>query len=156
MDAGRRTLAETTGLRPSYGRVSRAGAMSLAWSMDKLGPIARTVEDCALIFDVIHGADFADPTALNAPFAWRPSVDLRGQRIGYVAAQLDQKNEWETTNQAALETLPRLRPSQTTGALKEGVDLQAEHAIYCSRLRVLWKSAGHTTQVGEEHVAREE
>jgi Asp-tRNA(Asn)/Glu-tRNA(Gln) amidotransferase A subunit family amidase len=102
------TRNAVTGLRPTYARVSRAGAMTLAWSMDKLGPIARTVEDCALIFDAIHGADPSDPTAVDAPFAWRPVEHLRGQRIGFLAAQFDQKNEWLDTNQAALETLRRL------------------------------------------------
>lgn len=102
------TRNAVTGLRPTYGRVSRAGAMTLAWSMDKLGPIARTVEDCALVFDAIHGADPADPTAIDAPFAWQPAADLRGQRIGVLAGQFDQKNEWLDTNQAALETLRRL------------------------------------------------
>src|SRR6202030_3975269 len=49
-----------TGLRPTFGRVSRHGCMTLAWSMDKIGPIARSVEDCALVFGSIHGADGLD------------------------------------------------------------------------------------------------
>ncbi len=102
------TRNAVTGLRPTYGRVSRAGAMALAWSMDKLGPIARSVEDCALIFDAVHGADLSDPTALDAPFAWQPPADLRGRRVGFVAAQFEQKNEWFESNAAALETLRRL------------------------------------------------
>ncbi|HUR58787.1 MAG TPA: amidase [Opitutaceae bacterium] len=97
-----------TGLRPTYGRVSRAGAMTLAWSMDKLGPIARTVEDCALIFDAIHGADPADPTAVDAPFVWRPPAKLGGQRIGYLASSFEQAGEWLATNQAALATVKQL------------------------------------------------
>jgi Asp-tRNA(Asn)/Glu-tRNA(Gln) amidotransferase A subunit family amidase len=104
------------GLRPSYGRVSRAGAMALAWSMDKLGPIARTAEDCALVFAAIHGADPADPTALDAPFAWPPAAatftpsdaTLAGQRIGFVAAQFQAQNDWHAINQAALKTLRTL------------------------------------------------
>lgn len=102
------TRNAVSGLRPTYARVSRAGAMTLAWSMDKLGPIARTVEDCATIFDAIHGADPSDPTATDAPFAWQPLADLRGKRIGYLAAPFDQKNEWLEANQAALETLKKL------------------------------------------------
>ncbi|MDR3637081.1 MAG: amidase [Isosphaeraceae bacterium] len=73
-----------TGLRPTFGRVSRHGCMSLAWSMDKLGPIARSVEDCALVFDAIHGFDGLDPTAQDHPFAWPPPRELRGLRVGYV------------------------------------------------------------------------
>jgi Asp-tRNA(Asn)/Glu-tRNA(Gln) amidotransferase A subunit family amidase len=102
------TRNAVSGLRPTYGRVTRAGAMSLAWSMDKLGPIARTVEDCALIFDAIHGADPADPTAVDAPFAWQPRDNLRGQRVGFIASAFEQKNEWTDANQAALATLRQL------------------------------------------------
>ena len=53
-----------SGLRPTFGRVSRYGCMTLSWSMDKLGPIARTVEDCALVFGAIHGFDAQDPCAV--------------------------------------------------------------------------------------------
>ena len=60
------------GLRPTFGRVSRHGCMTLAWSMDKLGPIARSVEDCALVFDAIHGADGLDTAAVDQPFVWPP------------------------------------------------------------------------------------
>ncbi len=61
-----------TGLRPTFGRVSRQGCMTLAWSLDKIGPIARSVEDCALVLDAIHGADGIDRTAIDQPFAWPP------------------------------------------------------------------------------------
>jgi Asp-tRNA(Asn)/Glu-tRNA(Gln) amidotransferase A subunit family amidase len=72
-----------SGLRPTFGRVSRHGCMSLAWSFDKIGPIARSVEDCALILDAIHGADGLDPTVVDQPFAWPPRVSLRGLKVGY-------------------------------------------------------------------------
>ncbi|XBH01095.1 amidase [Singulisphaera sp. Ch08] len=72
-----------SGLRPTFGRVSRHGCMSLSWSMDKLGPIARSMEDCALVLDAIHGFDGLDPSAVDHPFAWPPQVDLRGLRVGY-------------------------------------------------------------------------
>ena len=65
-----------TGLRPTFGRVSRHGCMTLAWTMDKLGPITRSVEDCALVFDAIHGADGLDFAAVDQPFEWPPSVDF--------------------------------------------------------------------------------
>lgn len=74
----------TTGLRPTFGRVSRFGCMSLAWSMDKLGPIARSIEDCALVFGAIHGADGLDPTALDRPFHWPLREDLRNLRVGFI------------------------------------------------------------------------
>ncbi len=72
-----------TGLRPTFGRVSRYGCMPLAWSMDKIGPIARSVEDCALIFSVIHGSDGLDPTAQERPFEWPCPRDVRTLTVGY-------------------------------------------------------------------------
>lgn len=70
-------------LRPTFGRVSRHGAMVLAWSMDKTGPLCRTVEDCALVFSAIHGADEKDPASLTTPFRFRPDADLSEMRIGF-------------------------------------------------------------------------
>ena len=74
----------TTGLRPTYGRVSRHGAMTLSWTMDKIGPICRTVEDCALVFNAIYGPDELDPTVYDAPFNYTPKVNLKKLRIGYL------------------------------------------------------------------------
>jgi Asp-tRNA(Asn)/Glu-tRNA(Gln) amidotransferase A subunit family amidase len=73
----------TSGLRPTFGRVSRHGCMTLCWSMDKIGPIARNVEDCALIFAAIHGADGLDAAAQDRPFDWPLARDLRALRVGY-------------------------------------------------------------------------
>ncbi len=74
----------TSGLRPTFGRVSRYGCMALAWSMDKIGPICRSVEDCAIVFAAIHGYDGLDPTAVDRPFAWPPRRDVRTLRVGYI------------------------------------------------------------------------
>lgn len=74
-----------TGLRPTFGRVSRYGAMALSWSMDKLGPMTRSAEDAALVFEAIRGADPRDPTTVDAPFPYRQDAGLDGFRIGYVA-----------------------------------------------------------------------
>lgn len=78
------TRCGVTGLRPTFGRVSRSGAMALSWTMDKLGPIARCAEDCALVLDVIRGPDGKDATVAEASFEYRPRSDLRGLRIGYL------------------------------------------------------------------------
>ena len=75
-----------TGLRPTFGRVSRHGAMALSWSMDKLGPICRSVEDCALVLGAIYGPDGKDLTVSDSPFAWQPQGGIEGTRIGYVAS----------------------------------------------------------------------
>jgi Asp-tRNA(Asn)/Glu-tRNA(Gln) amidotransferase A subunit family amidase len=72
----------TTGLRPTYGRVPRTGAMALSWTMDKIGPIARSVEDCALVLHAIAGPDDADMTVRRVPFSWEPARGLSGLRIG--------------------------------------------------------------------------
>ena len=74
-----------TGLRPTYGRVSRSGAMTLSWTMDKIGPMCRTAEDCALVFNAIYGPDGRDQTVMDAPFAWAPRVDLAALRVGFVS-----------------------------------------------------------------------
>lgn len=83
----------TTGLRPTFGRVSRHGCMTLSWSMDKLGPIARSVEDCALILDAIHGADGLDFAAVDRPFHWPDPQPLSSLRVGYVATDQDAERE---------------------------------------------------------------
>jgi Asp-tRNA(Asn)/Glu-tRNA(Gln) amidotransferase A subunit family amidase len=72
-------------LRPTFGRVSRYGGMVLAWSMDKVGPICRTIEDCALVFNTIHGVDEKDPSTITAPFQFDRKVALSKLRIGFDA-----------------------------------------------------------------------
>ena len=83
------TRCGATGLRPTFGRVSRHGAMALSWSMDKLGPIARNVEDCALVFDAIHGADGKDPTVEDSPFDWPPPRPLDRMKVGIIGDLFD-------------------------------------------------------------------
>jgi Asp-tRNA(Asn)/Glu-tRNA(Gln) amidotransferase A subunit family amidase len=73
----------TSGLRPTFGRVSRHGCMTLAWSMDKVGPIARSLEDCALVFGAIHGRDGRDASAVDQPFDWPAKRELRTLKVGY-------------------------------------------------------------------------
>ncbi len=70
-------------LRPTFGRVSRYGGMVLAWSMDKVGPLCRTAEDCALVFNTIHGVDEKDPATVMTPFQFDRKADLRKFRIGF-------------------------------------------------------------------------
>src|SRR3989338_5767757 len=84
------TRCGTTGLRPTFGRVSRSGAMALSWSMDKIGPICSTVEDCALVFDAIYGPDPGDPSTMNSiPFVYDASTPLRSVKIGYYKSAFD-------------------------------------------------------------------
>src|ERR1019366_811059 len=70
------TRCGVTGLRPTFGMVPRTGAMALSWTMDKLGPIARSAEDCALVLNVIHGPDGQDAAAVATDFHWDPRMNL--------------------------------------------------------------------------------
>src|SRR5204863_355673 len=78
-----------TGLRPTFGRVPRTGAMALSWTMDKLGPLCRSAEDCALVLDAIHGPDGRDNSVIAASFNWDGTLDPRRLRIGYVKSAFD-------------------------------------------------------------------
>ncbi len=103
------TRCGVTGLRPTYGRVSRHGAMALSWSMDKLGPICRTVEDCALVFKAILGPDTNDQTLITMPFVYEPKrTELKGLRIGYLKSDFDSVKEGKPFNDAVLEQLRSL------------------------------------------------
>jgi Asp-tRNA(Asn)/Glu-tRNA(Gln) amidotransferase A subunit family amidase len=73
-----------SGLRPTFGRVSRYGAMTLAWTQDTIGPMCRSAEDCALVFDAIRGPDGRDNTLLDVPFNWDASADVSRLRVGYM------------------------------------------------------------------------
>ena len=102
------TRCGDTGLRPTYGRVSRTGAMALSWSMDKIGPICRTVEDCAIVFDAIRGADGADQTLIDAPFNYDPKVDFKKLRIGYLKKLFEEDYDNKTNDAATLAKLREL------------------------------------------------
>lgn len=78
-----------TGLRPTFGRVPRTGAMALSWTMDKIGPIARSVEDCALVLEVIHGPDNVDRTVKDIPFSWNATLKPTSLRVGYNKSAFD-------------------------------------------------------------------
>lgn len=102
------TRCGATGLRPTFGRISRSGAMALSWTMDKLGPIARSVEDLAIVFDAVRGPDNRDPTVIDAPFTWRADRPLEEIRIGYDQAAFAEKRDDAAFDDAALDVLRRL------------------------------------------------
>lgn len=102
------TVCGVTGLRPTYGRVSRQGAMALSWSMDKLGPICRNAEDCAIVFSAIYGPDGVDPTVYDFPFNYQPQVDLRKMRIGYLREDFEKEYAFHDQDSAALSVLAEL------------------------------------------------
>ncbi len=94
----------TAGLRPTFGRVSRSGAMALCWSLDKLGPIARGVEDTALVLDAVHGADAGDPDSVTRPLNFDASEPIQGCRVGYLPG-LFATADVHPSQPAALESL---------------------------------------------------
>ncbi|MDI9860359.1 amidase [Flectobacillus roseus] len=99
----------TTGLRPSFGRVPRTGAMALSWSMDKLGPICRTVEDCAIVFNAIKGTDGKDLSTIDASFSFNGNrKDLKGIRIAYLKKDFDRNYPTKTQDSLSLVTLRKL------------------------------------------------
>jgi Asp-tRNA(Asn)/Glu-tRNA(Gln) amidotransferase A subunit family amidase len=102
------TRCGITGLRPTFGRVSRAGAMALSWSMDKLGPLCRSATDCGLVFGAIHGPDGKDPTVYDRPFDWSPARGIAGLRIGYLKSSFDADHATKAFDAQALEVLKGL------------------------------------------------
>jgi len=112
------TTCGVVGLRPTYGRVSRFGAMGLSWTMDKPGPICRTVEDCALVLQAIHGSDGKDLAVVDAPLDWQPQLGLQGLRIGFVEAEFERaQKDMKALYDQALTDL------RTAGAKLEPVKL---------------------------------
>ncbi|MGB7294545.1 MAG: amidase, partial [Candidatus Aminicenantales bacterium] len=99
------TRCGVVGLRPTFGRVSRAGAMALSWSMDKIGPICRSVEDCALVFEAIRGPDGKDLSVVDLPFDWDSELALDSIRIGFLKKAFDEDHKTKKNDDAALEVL---------------------------------------------------
>lgn len=102
------TVCGTTGLRPTYGRVSRAGAMALSWSMDKVGPICRSAEDLTIVFKAIYGSDGIDQTIYNCGFNYIPLKTLMGVKIGYLKNDFDKKYDFHTNDSVTLAKLKEL------------------------------------------------
>src|SRR5687767_2898611 len=109
------------GLRPTYGRVSRYGAMGLSWTMDKVGPMCRGVEDCAAVLAAIYGPDGKDITVGNVPFNWMPDLPLDKLRVGYLKTEFD----------------PPANPSANEQQRAQG---EQRRALYKTALEVLEKA----------------
>lgn len=129
-------------LRPTFGRVSRDGCMPLSWSLDKIGPICRSLEDCALVFDAIHGSDGKDLTAGNYEFEWPSKKNLTNLRVGYAKSKRrkdEDRQELTILRDLGCElvevTLPKSLPFS---ALFSIIDVEAA-TVFDDLLR-----AGHT------------
>ncbi len=102
------TMCGTTGLRPTYGRVSRTGAMALSWSMDKIGVITRKAEDAAIVFSFIQGPDGIDQTLYNLPFKYSENINLKKLRVGFLKNDFNRKYRFKENDSLALETFKKL------------------------------------------------
>jgi Asp-tRNA(Asn)/Glu-tRNA(Gln) amidotransferase A subunit family amidase len=102
------TICGVTGLRPTFGRVSRYGAMTLSWTQDRLGPICRTADDCALVFHAIAKTDEQDLSVIDLPFNWDADLDVKKLRVGYLApgfAEANRHADWKRNDDQVLEQL---------------------------------------------------
>jgi Asp-tRNA(Asn)/Glu-tRNA(Gln) amidotransferase A subunit family amidase len=106
------TVCGTTGLRPTFGRVSRHGAMALSWTMDKIGPIARTAEDCAIVFSYLHGPDGKDISVQDYPFNYSFEHDIRKINIGYLKNSFARNYPFKQQDSIIIDLL-----------IKEGINL---------------------------------
>ena len=102
------TVCGVTGLRPTFGRVSRYGAMALSWSMDKIGPICRTAEDCAIVFEAIRGKDERDATTLAAAFNYNQKLDPRKLRVGYLKSDFEGDYRFKKQDSLVLAKLRKM------------------------------------------------
>lgn len=129
-----------TGLRPTYGRVSRTGAMALSWTMDKVGPITRNVEDLAIVFNAIYGQDGIDQTLIDLPFNYNSELDIKTLKIGYLKSAFDRdRNSKERDNEVLIvlkemgvELIPIELPDFDVNALR--IILTAEAAAAFDQL----------------------
>ncbi len=126
------TVCGTTGLRPTFGRVSRHGAMALSWSMDKIGPICRTAQDCAFVLEAIRGKDRKDPSTFDAPFNFDIETDLSKIKIGYVKSDFEKDYPFKKQDSLSLLALKKsgveLIPVELPKMPNIGFILEAEAA----------------------------
>jgi Asp-tRNA(Asn)/Glu-tRNA(Gln) amidotransferase A subunit family amidase len=118
------TICGVTGLRPTFGRVSRAGAMALSWSMDKVGPICRTAEDCAIVFNEIRGKDNIDPNVVDAPFNYSAKFNVKKLRAGYLKLNFERNYDLRDNDSLTLIDLKELGYNLTPVEFKSDIPLQ--------------------------------
>jgi Asp-tRNA(Asn)/Glu-tRNA(Gln) amidotransferase A subunit family amidase len=114
-----------TGLRPTFGRVSRAGAMALSWSMDKAGPICRSALDCGLVFQAITGEDPADPGSLDIPFNYATITHLNALKIAYLDYLFNGEQGNRNNDSLTLETFKELGVELHTISLPDDIPVDA-------------------------------
>ena len=102
------TTCGATGLRPTFGSVSRTGAMALSYSLDKVGPICRSAADAAIVFNYIHGTDGKDGSAVNMPFNYTPNKDIKKLKIAYAKNYFDKIKDTSRNEFKVLEEFKKL------------------------------------------------
>jgi Asp-tRNA(Asn)/Glu-tRNA(Gln) amidotransferase A subunit family amidase len=123
------TRCGATGLRPTFGRVSRAGCMALSWSMDKIGPVARSTGDCAIVFDAIRGSDGIDKTVIDAPFNYEPGASLKTIRIGYFKDLFGKDDNYLKNDKKTLATFTDLGVTLIPLKLPDSLPVEALQII---------------------------
>jgi Asp-tRNA(Asn)/Glu-tRNA(Gln) amidotransferase A subunit family amidase len=118
------TICGVTGLRPTFGRISRAGGMALSWSMDKVGPICRTAEDCAIILNIIRGKDNRDPCTVYAPFNYTSKLNVKNLRVGYLKINFEKNYDLKDNDSITLIKLKDLGFNLVPVEFKPDVPLQ--------------------------------
>jgi Asp-tRNA(Asn)/Glu-tRNA(Gln) amidotransferase A subunit family amidase len=126
-------ICGVTGLRPTFGRVSRYGVMALSWSLDKIGPMCRSVDDCALVLNAIQGPDDYDFSVVDVPFNWDANLDIGKLRVGYLQAAFSNTHQTpkvDANDRAALEKIRSLGVKLVPIELPEHADLDIGTIIY--------------------------
>ncbi|MFI5228553.1 MAG: amidase [Gemmatimonadales bacterium] len=119
-----------TGFRPTFGRVPRTGAMALSWTTDKLGPICRSVEDAALVFDAIQGPDGLDYSVKSYPFNWNALKKLSTLKIAYIKNDFERRSQDGTTTTPIAEAMNVLHVLESLGAKLEPIEAPAPNYGY--------------------------
>ena len=130
------TVNGVTGLRPTFGTVSKSGAMALSWSMDKIGPMCRSVDDCALVYSIIKGADGEDQSVVDVPFQVPVKKELKSLRIGFVASAFNDsttsdndRNVVDRLRELGFTMVPIELPEFPTNSLSFLLDVEAAAAF---------------------------
>lgn len=144
-----------TGLRPTYGRVSRHGVMSLSWSMDKVGPMARSAEDCAIVYSIISGLDPKDQTTTSYPDGFEPERDIRTLRVAYLKKDIEKDTTLGKENaERAIKTFQKLGLRLSEVALPEDVPYKSFDIILRAEAGAFFDDlvrSGNVDRMVEQH-----
>jgi Asp-tRNA(Asn)/Glu-tRNA(Gln) amidotransferase A subunit family amidase len=147
-------ICGVTGLRPTFGRVSRYGAMALSWSMDKTGPMCRSVEDCALVLNAIQGADNLDLAAVDVPFNWDATLDVRKLRVAYLKAAFENTRRRRKLRPMIAPRWRRFAAWASNWRSSSFLKIQSSILRRFSTLKALWRCMIRLTRIQPSSRAR--